>query len=104
MDRSILKQKQNRNKGEKNSRKVLLSFLNDYSSNYSKLLQIWNISMETSRLHAISYEVSKTLNDLNPDFNEKTILSFSKSNSQKRRYSCSLPKHKKVWKQKLKVT
>ena len=60
--------------------------------------------METSRLRAISYEVSKTLNDLNPDFNEKTILSFSKSDSQKRQYSCSLLKHEKVWKQKLKVT
>ena len=44
--------------------------------------------MDTQRLCTIAYEGFKTLNDQNSILYEKNILSFSKSNSQKRQSLC----------------
>ena len=38
----------------------------------------------------------KTLHDLSPKLNERNILSFSKSSSQKRQSLCSYPKHNRI--------
>ena len=46
-----------------------LTVSNDYSSNYSELIQsFYFVSMENRRLRAIAYEEIKLLNGLNPNF------------------------------------
>ena len=70
---------------------------NDYFSNYSELLQSsGSVLMETRRLRAKTYANVRNLNELNPNFMKKNILSFPKSNSQKIIFSTSPPKHNKV--------
>ena len=51
--------------------------------------------METQRLHAIAYEVFRTLNGLNPNFMKDT---FYRSSNLTHRIDnlCSFPKHYKV--------
>ena len=58
--------------------------------------------METQRLHAIAYEVFRTLNGLNPNFMKDT---FYRSSNLTHRIGnlCLFPKHYKVLKQKLMV-
>ena len=66
-----------------------MAVLNDYLSNHAELLQNYgSISMDTQRLCIIAYEGFKTLNNQNSKHYEKNILSFSKSNSQKRQSLC----------------
>ena len=56
-------------KKDKIQERCLLSVLNDNSSNFTALLQSsGSVSMETQRLRAITYQVFRTLNDLNPNF------------------------------------
>ena len=57
--------------------------------------------METQQWRTITYKGFGILNDLNPNFMERNVLSFSKYNSQKRQSLCSFPKHSNGWKQKL---
>lgn len=46
----------------------LLAVLNDYPSNYSKLLKSFgSVSMETRWLRCTTYKISKISNDLNPN-------------------------------------
>ena len=50
-----------------------LTVSNDYSSNYSELVQsFYFVSMENRRLRAIAYEEIKLLNGLNPNFVRET--------------------------------
>ena len=72
---------QNENKIAKIQERHLLSVLNDYLCNYSKLLQSsGSVSIETQ--HA---DILKTLNDLNPNiikeiFYRSTNLTYGKDN------------------------
>ena len=43
-------------------------------------------SVETQQLCTITYKVFRILSDLNPNFMERSILSFSKYNLQKRQF------------------
>ena len=54
-----------------------LTVLNNYSSNYVKLLQSYeSVSLETQRLRAVDYNVFKILKDLIPNFLEGNIFFF----------------------------
>ena len=68
------------------------------------IIEAGSASMENQQLRNITCEVFRTLNDPNLHFMERSILSSSKYNSQKKQSLYSFPKHSNAWKQKLKLT
>ena len=61
--------KSSQNKIEKTQYRSLKMLTNDYNSDYKDLLEITKTStMEIKRLRTLALEVSKTVNNLNPDF------------------------------------
>ena len=80
--------KMSQNKIEKIHERSVKFLSNDYVRSYAELLEkSTSVSMETKRLCRIVYEISKTLNNLNPVF-MKDVFHYSPNLTHKKHNLC----------------